>query len=249
MKQVKRCLIIIPAYNEEKNIGNVLKEVTQLYPEFDVLVVDDGSSDNTGARVLLQRVKMITHPFNLKYGSALQTGFKYAVVHGYSFVVQFDADGQHDPQDIRTIIKVLEMGQADIVIGSRFLGKSSYRTGFLKKTAIVLFRMIIRAATGVRITDPSSGLQGLTRRAFSYYALTGHYPADYPDADVLIQMILNGFRVCEFPADIRARESGQSMHSGIKPVYYLIKMLVSIMVVLLRPRTATGRDMNDEQYT
>ena len=244
-----KCLIIIPAYNEEKNIGNVLKEIVQLYPGIDVLVIDDGSSDNTGTIVLEQRVKLITHPFNLKYGSALQTGFKYAMINGYRHVIQFDADGQHDPQDIKIIIKIMEKGKADIIIGSRFLGKGAEGMGFFKKTAIIIFRLIIRVFTGQKITDPSSGLQGLTRRAFGYYALMGHYPADYPDADVLIQMILNGFKVCEFPANIRARNSGQSMHAGIRPVYYLIKMLVSILVVLLRPKTTTWRDMNHGQYT
>ncbi len=245
-----KCLIIIPAYNEEKNIGNVLKEIGKLYPGLDVVVIDDGSSDNTGNIVLDEKkARLITLPFNLKYGSALQTGFKYAVVNGYRYVIQFDADGQHDPEDIKTILEAMEKGSADIIIGSRFLGHSAYKTGLPKKTAIILFRIIIRISAGVKITDPSSGLQGLTRRAFSYYALMGHYPTDYPDADVLIQMILNGFKVYEFPANIRTRNFGKSMHAGLKPAFYLIKMLVSILVVLLRPKTTTWRDMNHEQYS
>lgn len=157
---------------------------------------------------------------------------------GYEYIVQFDADGQHDPDDIPIILEGLRTGRYDIVIGSRFLGKS-FNIGFLKKIAITLFRFIIKMFTGVRITDPTSGLQGLSKRAYSYYAREGNYPEDFPDADTLIGSILQGFRVTEMPAHIRERHSGDSMHAGLRTAYYMLKMFVSISVVLLRKRFGT----------
>jgi len=232
---MRDCLIIIPAYNEERNIKKVLSGLKKSHHSLDILVVNDGSTDNTEAIAVAEKARVLSLPFNLGYGGALQAGFKYAVLEGYRYVIQFDGDGQHDPEDVKTILELLELGN-DIVIGSRFLGRGSFKAGILKKTAINIFRLIIKASTGVKVTDPSSGLQGLSRRAFSYYSRMGHFPHDYPDADVLIQMILAGFKVVEFPAEIRAREAGRSMHAGLRPVFYFIKMLISILVVLLRSR-------------
>lgn len=228
------CLVIIPAYNEGKNIGRVLQEVTRLDQSLDVLVVNDGSTDRTEEVVRENGVNIINLPYNLGYGGACQTGFKYAAAAGYRYIIQFDADGQHDPKDIITILDRLEKGNYDIVIGSRFLGRGTYKIGWLKCIAISIFRFIIKITTGEKITDPSSGLQGLSKRAFSFYAGMGYYPPDYPDADILIYMIKCNYRVTEFSANIKQRLSGKSMHSGIKPLFYLIKMIVSILVVLLR---------------
>lgn len=234
---MKKCLVIIPAYNEEGNIQQVLDDIRDLQPDVDILVVNDGSTDRTADVVREARVPLISLPFNLGYGNALQTGFKYAVAEGYQYVIQFDADGQHDPGDIGIILDLLDRNGADIVLGSRFLGRGSLRTGLVKGLAIQIFRLLIRVFTGVRITDPSSGLQGLTWKVFSYYAAMGNFPPDYPDADILIQMLLLRCRVTEFPANIRARNQGHGMHRGFwKPVFYLVKMLISILVVVLRPR-------------
>ena len=238
---MRDCLVIIPAFNEEENIKNVLKEILGAGLDIDILVINDGSTDRTQAAARAEgKVEVVSLPFNLGYGNALQTGFKYAVARGYQYVIQFDADGQHDPDDLRVILAMLRTGRADIIIGSRFLGRSSYKVGLLKKTAISIFRFLIKISTGVKITDPSSGLQGLTYKVFNYYAKMGNFPPDYPDADILIQMVLSKFRVCEFPANIRERNHGKSMHIGLKPVFYFVKMLVSIIVVLLRPRTIAG---------
>lgn len=231
------CLVLIPAFNEERNIGRVLKEIRSLNIDLDIVVINDGSRDKTAAVVEEEGEKVITLPFNLGYGGALQTGFKYAAAMGYNYIVQFDADGQHDPGDIPIIINQLRTGLPDIVIGSRFLGNGSLSTGLMKKSAISVFRFLIKISTGVRITDPTSGLQGLTNRAFSYYAALGNYPEDFPDADTLIYMILSGYRVNEVPANMRERMSGKSMHVGFKTIFYFVKMLVSILVVLLREKT------------
>jgi len=231
------CLVIIPAYNEEENVGKVLEDIRNLKIALDIVVINDGSRDKTEAVVREAGEKVINLPYNLGYGAALQAGFKYAVSTGYEYVVQFDADGQHDPKDILKIFHKLRTSDCDIVIGSRFLEKSSFRTGALKKIGISVFRFLIRMTTGAKITDPTSGLQGLSKRVFNYYAVMGNYPEDFPDADTLINMILLNYRVKEIPAHIKNRNSGKSMHTGIKTAFYFIKMLVSILVVLLRKKS------------
>ncbi|PKM87985.1 MAG: glycosyl transferase family 2 [Firmicutes bacterium HGW-Firmicutes-12] len=233
---MRDCLIIIPTYNEEVNIKKVLSDIRELYSNIDTLVINDGSTDNTEKVVQNEKVMLISLPYNLGYGGALQTGYKYAVLAGYEYVIQIDGDGQHDPEDIRLIIEKMQKG-IDIVIGSRFLGRGSYKTSFIKIIAIRIFRSIINISTKVKITDPSSGLQGLSKRAFSYYAKIGNFPPDYPDADILIQMIINGYKIVEFPANIRERKHGTSMHAGLRPIVYFFKLLVSILIVLLRPKS------------
>lgn len=230
------CLIIIPAYNEEQNINRVLQGMHKLDTELDIVVINDGSRDKTLEQAKKAGCKVITLPYNLGYGGALQTGFKYAVKSGYQFVIQFDADGQHAPEDIPIILDHLRAGVADIVVGSRFMGRGSYATGTIKKMVILVFRFLIKICTGVKITDPTSGLQGLARPAFTRYAVMGDYPEDYPDADTLISMLTAGYRVVEFPANIRARQAGKSMHTGMRTLYYFVKMLVSILVVWLRKK-------------
>jgi len=227
-------LVIIPAYNEEENISKVLSGIHCLSPDADILVINDGSTDKTESIVQNHKCALISLPFNLGYGNALQTGFKYAVAKGYDYIIQFDADGQHDPESIPLIMRELKKNDVDIVIGSRFLDKSPFKLGLSKGLAISFFRLIIKMTTGVKITDPTSGLQGLTKRAFSFYSRKGNFPSDYPDADILIQMLRNSYRIREIPVDIRERNGGKSMHSSLKPIYYCIKVLMSICVVLLR---------------
>lgn len=229
-------LIIIPAYNEGKNIGEVLKDIRRCKYDADIIVINDASKDNTEQVVLENGEKVISHFYNLGYGGALQTGFKYAVAKGYNYIIQFDGDGQHDPASLQTIIDQLSTGRYDIVIGSRFIIKDSFQIGFGKKIAISLFSFIIKMSTGVKVTDPTSGFQGLNRKTFKYYSEMGNFPSDFPDADTLIHMLKRNYRVKEVPVHMRNRLFGQSMHSGIKSLYYGIKMLLSISVVLLRSK-------------
>jgi glycosyltransferase involved in cell wall biosynthesis len=227
-------LVIIPAYNEEKNIDEVLKKIIELGIKMDIVVINDGSRDNTLKIVRQNNVKVISNPFNLGYGGALQTGFKYAVIKGYKYIIQFDADGQHQVQDIELIRKELEKGDIDIVVGSRFIGKGSFKAGFFKRRVIKLMRFLIKASTGTAVTDPTSGLKGLSQRTFTYYSNMGSFPYDYPDADILIKMLKLKYKVREIPIDVLQRDSGTSMHSGLKPVVYVLKVLLSIFIVLLR---------------
>ena len=234
---MEKNLLIIPALNEEKSIEQVIVELKKFNYPIDIILVSDGSTDRTVKKAKEAGLEVIALPYNLGYGAALQTGFKYACARGYERVIQFDADGQHDPSDISKLLDIMDGENVDIVVGSRFLGKGDFRTGFMKRTAIILFRWIIFMATKVRITDPSSGLQGLRREVFKYYAMMGNFPYDYPDADILIGMILRGFKVKEFPANIRVRSQGVSMHSGLRPAYYIFKMLISILVIIIRSKS------------
>jgi glycosyltransferase involved in cell wall biosynthesis len=238
----KKVLIIIPAYNEEKNISGVLDalEAPEIAAFADVLVINDASCDYT--RKILQKrgQTYVSHVFNLGYGSALQVGYKYAVRRDYDYVIQMDADGQHDVCNVHNLYEKLtkpdEIGNyPDIVLGSRFMKDSlEYPVSTVKRVAYFLFRTLIRMASGRHIADPTTGLQGLSRRAFSYYAQYNHFDDKYPDANCILEMLLLGFRVIEIPAVMHIRTVGVSMHSGWKPILYMFRMLLSILAVIFR---------------
>lgn len=231
---MSRGLIIIPAFNEEKNIGKVLEDILNLNIDTDILVIDDGSKDKTKETVKKYNVDIISHIYNLGYGGALQTGFKYAVIKGYKYVILFDADGQHDHKELPLMVREIEKGDADVILGSRFLGKGNFRTGILKGVVIWLMRFLIRLTTGAKITDPTSGFRCLSKKIYSYYAVMGNFPSDYPDADIIIQMLKKKSIIREIPIDVKQRIEGTSMHSGLRPLMYIFKMLLSILIVLLR---------------
>lgn len=240
----KEVLIIIPAYNEGKNIGAFLEQLEQ--PEImeiaDILVMNDASTDDTADIVKRHGHRVVTHVYNLGYGSGLQVGYKYAVKKGYRYVIQVDADGQHDACNVmmlyRRLLTADEKGRfPDIVLGSRFVeGSVAYPTTVVKKIAYTMFRLLIRMGTGRKIMDPTTGLQGLSRRAFSYYALFNHFDDRYPDANMIMQMLLLGFQVEEVPSVMHPRTEGVSMHSGLKPVLYMFRMVFSIVAVWIRIR-------------
>ncbi len=239
----KKLLLIMPAYNEEKNIRRLLYQIEEAKVRrfADILVIDDASSDRT-ARIAEGMgclcVKCILHQ---GYAGALRTGYKYAVDKGYSYVIQLDADGQHDVCNIEVLYRALctkEDGQMpDIVLGSRFLpGSRSFSIPAAKMFAINIFRMILRMITGQQITDPTTGLQGLSARVISFYACHGGFNSVYPDANTILQMLLRGYRVREVPAVMHARKEGKSIHTGLKPFVYMLRMIFSISAVYIRER-------------
>lgn len=238
----KEVLLIIPAYNEEKNIEKVMKQLAQ--PEIadivDVLVMNDASSDNTNWLAKEYGCAVVTHVFNLGYGSGLQLGYKYAIRRGYSYVIQMDADGQHDVCNIPKIYQRLKEKDddgrtPDIVLGSRFMkGSTEFEVSFAKKMAFVLFRKMLYLATGRKIADPTTGLQGLSRKAVLYYSKYNHFDDKYPDTNMITQMLLLDFKVVEIPAVMHARTSGKSMHSGLKPIWYMMRMFYSVLAVIFR---------------
>jgi hypothetical protein len=231
--QMQKCCVIIPAFNEQENIAAVVRGV-KLHTDADIIVIDDGSTDLTFDKAKDAGAFVIRHPFNMGYGTALQTGYKYAVAQKYDFLLQMDGDGQHDPGSIPGFLKLMESGQYDVVIGSRFLGKYHYHVGILKSLGIALFKFIIRITTGREITDPTSGYQCLNRNVFVFFT-DDLFPRDYPDADIIIVLHTAGFRIREIPVQMRKNSSGRSMHKGMLTlVYYFFKIFLSIFIILIR---------------
>lgn len=238
----KELLVVIPAHNEEENLPRVLDQLAEYRVEdyADLLVVNDSSGDGT-ARVARERGCLVVDDlFCLGYGGAVRVGYNYALRGGYSYVIQMDADGQHDAVNVPVLLRRLrepdENGCCpDIVLGSRYLeGSSSFPLSLAKRTAHRLFRWLIRSTTGKEITDPTTGLQGLSRRAFSHYARYGNFDDKYPDANMLAQMALLHFRVAEVPAVMHPRSSGRSIHSGLRPIWYMVRMVYSVAAVVFR---------------
>jgi hypothetical protein len=230
-----KTLILIPAFNEEEQIAAVIQQVQKEVPGTEVLVVNDGSSDQTEQKALTSGAKVLSHPFNMGYGVALQTGYKYALKYGFDYVLQMDGDGQHDPQFLKTLLREVQEGRADVVIGSRFLGEGKYRVPLLRRMGMLLFGFIASRLSGQRITDPTSGYQALSRRAVEFCAGDA-FPGDYPDADVLVMLHRAGLRIREEPVGMHPNLNGRSMHSGLKPLYYTYKMFLSIALNLVRKK-------------
>lgn len=237
---MEKVLILIPAYNEGTRIAAVVKRVQGVVPDYDILVVNDGSSDNTAGEAAVAGASVVSHPFNMGYGVAVQTGYKYAHAEGYDFIAQIDGDGQHDPVYIPRLLEPVIKGKTDFAIGSRFLEVDSYEPSLARRIGMAFFRKIVSYITSTRITDSTSGYQAFNRDVIRFFT-TEVFPCDYPDADMLITLHLAGFRIMELPVRMYSNVEGKSMHSGLKPFYYIFKMLLSIFVTLLRKRNSIGR--------
>lgn len=236
-----RQLIIIPAWNEARSIASVVAECRRAAPGFDVLVVDDGSTDGTAVIAKKAGAKVVSHPFNIRYGAALQTGYLYALRGGYDVVVQLDADGQHDPADVAALAAPVLEGRADLVVGTRFHAGSSYRMPWLRQVGSAWFRILVRTLSGVELSDPTSGLQALHRDVLALY-ITDAFPLDYPDADILVLAARSGFRVAEVPAHMRVEAGSPSMHSGVRVLYYVYKMTLCVVMNAVRPVVRRRRE-------
>lgn len=229
--EARGVLVVMPAYNESKRLGSVIP-VVRAATRFDILVIDDGSVDDTAAVARAAGAGVARHAVNLGYGAALQTGYRYALLHGYDAVVQMDADGQHDPTCVGDLAAALD--KADVVVGSRFLAPGSYRPPLSRRVGMKLFGTIGTLLSGVRLTDPTSGFQAISREALRFY-LHERYPADYPDADVLAMVARSGLRLTEIPVRMFASADGKSMHGGFwKPLYYVVRMSLALALVPLR---------------
>lgn len=244
---MKDVLIIMPAYNEAESLPTMIDKIhaSPIFEVADLLIINDGSTDATGQIAWEMGVFVLTHIYNMGYGSALQVGYKYALRHGYKYVLQLDADAQHDIKNLSIMydrIAAPDGPKIDILIGSRFLqGAESFPTSRFKMLAIHAFRWVIRTSTGRTITDPTSGLQALSFRAFEFYSRYNNFHYEYPDTNMIIQMLLNDFHIEEFPAIMHAREAGKSMHSGLKPILYVFKMSLGTAIVIIRENLARKR--------
>ncbi len=224
-------LIIIPAFNESAAIAGVVADIRQ-HCEHDILVIDDGSKDDTADRAGETGVTVVRHPCNLGIGAAVQTGYMYALRHGYDIVVRQDGDGQHDPAYIPQIVALLERGESDIVVGSRFLAREGFQSTVVRRLGILILS-VISALIGTQTTDPTSGYWGLNRRAFE--ALAPTHPDDYPETEALVIAAAAGCRTQEIPVIMRERTTGRSSISALYSGFYMIKVILALLIVHLSP--------------
>jgi hypothetical protein len=229
-----RLLVIIPAYNEEDSLGSVLRAVHAAIPQADIVVIDDGSTDATPDIAAGYRVRVLSLPYNLGIGSAMQTGFIFARDHHYDVAVQVDGDGQHDPTEINDLMAVLAQGEADLVIGSRYIEDRGYITPWQRRIGIVILSAIISLIVRQKITDPTSGFRALNRRAIDFCATD--YPFDYPEPEAVVLLRRAGLRVREIPVTMNPRYGGQSSITPLRSAYYMLKVILSILIGLLRQR-------------
>ena len=226
-------VVLIPAFNEVGRIAGVIRGARAAAPGLPIVVIDDGSSDGTEAAARDAGAVVLRMPFNMGYGVALQAGYKRALRAGHDCVVQLDGDGQHEPADIPALLAVLERGEADVVLGSRFIGDVSYQSSAGRRIGMAMFRTLAFAFTGMRFSDVTTGFQALRSDVLRLFA-TEAYPCYYADADVLIMLKRAGFRIREVPVRMYPKPGGASMHGGLRPLYYVYKMLLSIALTPLR---------------
>lgn len=236
---MKDVVVIIPAYNEEESLSRLLPEIRAAVPEYDIIVINDGSSDRTEEVAGNAGVRSISLPFNCGIGAAVQTGFRYAVEKGYSVAVQVDGDGQHDPGFIRPLVAALREGKLDVAIGSRFLEKKGFQATPLRRFGIWIFQTVNSRILGQTVTDNTSGFRAYSNRAFSF--LADDYPCDYPEPEAVVTLGLKGFVIREIPVGMRERLGGESSIVNLRPVYYMTKVLLATFMNLVRALLARRR--------
>lgn len=229
-------LIIIPAYNEQDNIENVIYSLKKEALNMDYIIINDCSKDNTAKICSENKFNYISLPVNLGIGGSVQTGYRYAWEHGYDIAIQHDGDGQHDSAYIRQILQPIIHGQADITIGSRFIEKEGYQSSKSRRLGIAFLSRLIYLCSGTKVKDVTSGYRAVNKKFIQFYA--ENYPADYPEPEAIVAASLNGARIKEVPVVMRERTNGVSSINFTKSVYYMIKVSLAIIICRLTYRRA-----------
>jgi glycosyltransferase involved in cell wall biosynthesis len=231
-----KCLAVVPAYNEAATVARVVRAIHGRAPGMDVLVIDDGSTDDTHNRAEAAGAHVLRHPFNLGIGGAVQSGFVYALENGYEYMVQVDGDGQHDPREIAALeATMLDDPQLDVICGSRFMSDDhDYPAPVSRRTGIHLFAFLLSRIVGQRVSDPTSGFRLYNRRAIELFARD--YPHDYPEVEAVLMLHHHRLRMREVPVRMFARDGGVSSIGAGKSAYYMIKVLLALFVGLARRR-------------
>ncbi len=222
-----RTLIIVPAHNEELSILKVVSEIKKKYPQFDVCVINDESSDQTKSILEKNDILHLNAPINLGIGGAVQLGYQYAEKNDYAIAVQCDGDGQHDASYIENIINPILEKKADICIGSRYILKEGFQSTFMRRIGKSFLCKLIYICCGYKSSDPTSGFRAVNKEWICKYAKD--YPQDYPEPEALIQAVMHGARIQEVPVRMKRREYGESSISMVKSVYYMVKVSMAIM--------------------
>lgn len=233
-RTVERALIIVPAWNESQNVGNTVREILEADPTYDVLVIDDGSTDDTSAQAREAGALVVNLPFNMGVGGAMRTGFTYALRNGYQRAIQVDADGQHNPTDIAAVLAGLE--RADISIGARFAEVGDYKARGPRRWAMKMLASVISSISGARLTDVTSGFRAANSRAIAQYVR--YYPAEYlgDTIDSLVGAIHSGLTVTQVPVAMRARVHGKPSHNPLSAARYLFRAAFALTLALMRGR-------------
>lgn len=223
-----KVLIIIPAYNEEKSIEKVVENLINNYPQYDYLIVNDGSTDRTEEICREKNYNFVTLPVNLGIGGGVQTGYMYAVKNDYDIAIQTDGDGQHNPEYIEKLIEPIVKGEADMTIGSRFIEKEGFQTSFMRRMGINIIKGVIKMCCGVTIKDNTSGFRASSKELTKYFS--ENYAQDYPEPEAIVTSVLNGYTVKEVPVVMNEREEGVSSINAAKSIYYMIKVSLALMI-------------------
>lgn len=227
-----RRLAIVPALNEASSIERVISDLHSNAPGFDILVIDDGSTDATAALARGAGARVLSLPFNLGIGGAVQCGFRYALENGYDIAVQVDGDGQHEADGLTRLVEELLTDRADVVVGSRYLGVKDYKAPLARRLGMVALSYLISAIVRRKITDPTSGLRAYNRKAIAFCARS--YPNDYPEPEVIPSIARAGLRLVEVPVHMSHRQGGQSSITWSRAFYYMIKVTLAIFIGVLR---------------
>jgi glycosyltransferase involved in cell wall biosynthesis len=228
-----RTAAIVPAYNEAGSIGRVIREIREFDEAIDVVVVDDASTDETAAIAQSLGAVVLSLPYNVGIGGAVQTGFRYALVEGYEAAVRLDGDGQHDAAELGKLLGPLERGEADFVVGSRFVEKGgAYRPPWARRIGIRVFARLVSLLGGQRVTDTTSGFLALDRIGIELFAEV--YPHDYPEVEATLVALRSGLRLAQVQVDMRERETGSSSITFVRSLYYIVKVTLALLVASLR---------------
>jgi glycosyltransferase involved in cell wall biosynthesis len=227
-----RRIAIVPAWNEEHSIASVIAEIRAADPEFDVIVIDDGSTDGTAAVAAEHGAHVVSLPFNLGIGGAVQTGYQYARDNGFDLAVQVDGDGQHDPGEISRLVEPILEGRADMAVGTRFAEGGGYRGTRVRRVGIHLFAAIVSLIVRQRVTDTTSGFRACNRKAICLFA--ADYPHDYPEVEATVLLSRHRLTMVEVPVIMRIRETGSSSITAVQSVYYMVKVLLALFIGLFR---------------
>lgn len=222
-----KTLLIIPCYNEQETITSLYREICEKTP-YDAIFVNDCSTDNSRAILQQQNIPHLDLPLNLGIGGAVQAGYRYALRNGYDIAVQVDGDGQHDPGQVGAITAPIEAGEADLVIGSRFIDKSGFQSSTMRRAGIKFFRFLIYILSGKQITDATSGFRAANRKTMLLF--NKHYASDYPEPESNMLALKNKLRVCEISVTMRERQGGVSSIKALQPIYYMLKVSLGIII-------------------
>ena len=225
-----RCVAIVPAYNEEASIAEVVTEVRDYDPSFEVVVVDDGSTDATASCAVEAGARVLRLPLNLGIGGAVQAGYIYALEQDFDVAVQVDGDGQHDANELGRLLEPVLAGRADMAIGTRFSGLRAYRAPLFRRVGIGMFAALVSLRVRQRMTDTTSGFRAVNRRGIKLFA--ADYPHDYPEVEAVVTAARGNLRLCEVPVLMRPRSSGQSSITPFRSFYYVVKVLLALFVGL-----------------